>query len=102
MGPRTVCADDRELVAALEAELLQPGRKRANLVQHLAPGPRLPDAEVLVAHRHAAAARLRVLNQKLRNGIRTGALVGHDAVPPCRRGSSPRGCSPSPPFVRQD
>jgi hypothetical protein len=26
------------------------------------------------------------LNQELRKSIRFGALVGHDAVPPCRRG----------------
>ena len=79
--PRPVRTDYGELVAALEPQLLQADREGADVVEHLGPRPGLPDAEVLVAHRDAAAARFRVLNQELRKGIRTGALACHDRRP---------------------
>ena len=44
--PRPVVADDREVVAALEADLSQAAGERAHFVRDLAPGPGLPDAEV--------------------------------------------------------
>ena len=53
--PRPVGADDRDGVAALEAEPCKPDRIGAHLVEHLGPGPGLPDAEILVAERRAAA-----------------------------------------------
>src|SRR5262249_59195295 len=45
---RPVGADNRHLVVALETDLPQTDRKRAYLLEHLRPGPHLPDAEVLV------------------------------------------------------
>ena len=46
--PRPVGADDGDGVAALEPEPREPDRIGAHLVQHLRPGPDLPDAEILV------------------------------------------------------
>jgi hypothetical protein len=106
--PRAVAADDRELLAALEPELLETDRKGAHFFEHLPPGPRLPDAEVLVAHRNALAARLsRVLDQELRKCVRSaGAVIAHDAVPSClavrirpRRLEIRTRCSPAPPLT---
>jgi len=87
--PRPVGADDREGVAALEAKLLQADRERAHLLEHLRPGPRLPDAEVLLAHGGAAAARRGIVNQELWKRIGFGAVIAHDAVPPWHRAVRP-------------
>ena len=50
---RAVVADDRELVAALEAERGEPEREVAHVVVIVAPRPRLPDAAILLAHGRA-------------------------------------------------
>ena len=62
-----------------------------------APGPGLPDAEILVAHRGATAARRSgIFDQKLRKRIVAGAVV-QDAVPSSKRRAiiarKPRRCS---------
>ena len=62
---RPVAADDGELVAALEADFGQADREGANLLEHLLPGPGLPDAEILVAHGRPAADGRGIVNQKL-------------------------------------
>ena len=51
----TVGADDRDRIAAPQAKPVQPHRIGADLIEHLRPGPGLPDAEILVAHRRAIA-----------------------------------------------
>ena len=67
--PRAIAADDGELVAAFEAELGKADREGADLLEHLRPGPALPDAEILVAHRRARATGRGIVDQKLRQRI---------------------------------
>src|SRR5262249_34373392 len=87
---------DRHLVVALEAELRETDRKRAHLVEHLRPGPHLPDAEVLVAIGRTARIKAGIAHQELGERIRASGLrppgnppftrpnpAGHKA--PCRR-----------------
>ena len=67
---RPVGADDGDGVAALEAEPAQAHRIGAHDLQHLAPGPGLPDAEILVPHGRPRAVQLGVADQKLRKCLR--------------------------------
>ena len=83
---RPVAADDGELVAPGDPELLQPDRECADLVEDLSPGPGLPDAEILVADGGPRADRLRVVDEELRERIRVS--VGgsrHGAILPVLR-----------------
>ena len=60
---RPIAADDGDGLAALEAEPVEPDRIRAHDLEHLGPGPGLPDAEVLVPHCRPRAIQLGVSNQ---------------------------------------
>src|SRR5205807_5402373 len=53
---RTVVADQREVLAALEALFGKTGGERAHLVGIALPGPGLPDAEILLADSRPRAA----------------------------------------------
>src|SRR6185369_5506743 len=87
--PRAVRADDGEFLAALEAQLLQPDRERAHLVEHLGPGPGLPDAEILVTHRNAGTPRRRVVDQEFWKRVRlAGAPNAHESPPSTPRGAT--------------
>ena len=99
---RPVGADNRHLVVALEAELPQTDRKRAYLLEHLRPGPHLPDAEVLVPIGRTARIKAGIAQQELGERIRASGLGRHGnppftaqipraTRPLCRR--SPAGCS---------
>ena len=77
---RAVRPDHREFVAALEAEFVEADREGGDLLEHLRPGPGLPDAEVLVPDRRPRATHLRVADQELGKGIGLGAAIGHGAV----------------------
>jgi hypothetical protein len=57
---RPVRADHGDVVAAAYARLREPAREPLDLVAHLAPGPRLPDAQVLLANGRAITALARV------------------------------------------
>ena len=46
--PRPVVADDGDLLSALQAERFQAGGELAHRIAEVGPGPRLPDAEVLL------------------------------------------------------
>ncbi len=61
---RAVVADDREVHPALEAQRREAAGQRAHFLRDLRPGPRLPDAEVLLARGRMAAAHLRVVLQE--------------------------------------
>ena len=67
--PRPIAADDGELVAARDAELGEPDRKGANLLEHFRPGPGPPDAEVLVPHRRPRPDGRGIVDQQLGDGI---------------------------------
>ena len=62
---RPVATDDAEFVAALEPERRKTDREGADLVEHLRPGPGLPDAEVLVAHGRTRPERRRIVEKQL-------------------------------------
>ena len=66
---RPIAADDGEMVAALEADLGHADREGANLLEHLLPGPGLPDAEILVADGGPAADGRGIVDQKLGEGV---------------------------------
>ena len=79
---RPVGADDRDGVAALEAEAVQPDRIGAHLVEHLRPGPGLPDAEILVPIRRAVAEQAGVADQQLGKRVRLRGGVARHGIPP--------------------
>ena len=87
--PRPVGADDGDLVAARQAERPQPERQVRDLVELLAPGPALPDAEILVAHGRAITQPLGIVQQIFRKCVRFAGQCrrGHLTVPPGPRGS---------------
>src|SRR5437773_7406101 len=73
--PGTVVADDRQPLAPLESERGEPEREVAHLVVVLAPGPRLPDAAVLLADRRPVAKVAGVALQPSRErGLSHGSL----------------------------
>ena len=60
---RPVAADDGDGLAALEAEPVQADRIGAHDLEHLGPGPGLPDAEILVPHGRPRAVQIGVADQ---------------------------------------
>ena len=66
---RPVVADDRQVHAAPEALRGESARERAHLVGHLAPRPRLPDAEVLLPRGRMVRAHLRLMQQEPRKRV---------------------------------
>src|SRR5207248_928825 len=78
---RPICADDREVVGALDPKLSEPNGKCAHLVQNLRPGPALPDAEVLEAVGCAIPELARVAQEKLGKRICTSGIGGHRVLP---------------------
>ena len=88
--PGPVRTNNRNGVAALEAETGQPDRICAHLGKHLCPGPYLPDAEILVPVRRPIGEARGVADQQLGKRIRLRAgAVRHRASlrsPAVRRG----------------
>ena len=79
--PGPVGPDDGDGVAAREPEAGQPGRVGARLLQHLAPGPDLPDAEVLVPVGRAPPVQAGVADQELGERVRaSGGADRQDAT----------------------
>jgi hypothetical protein len=76
---RTIVADDGHHIATLEAELAQADGKGADFVTHLRPGPRLPDAEILVADRWPVAMYGGVAQQQLGYRVQGLPSGGHGA-----------------------
>ena len=74
--PRAVVADNGHDVAALEPQFAQANGKCAHLVAHLRPGPRLPDAEILVAHRRPVRVLHGIAQQQLRYCVQYLAVSG--------------------------
>ena len=70
VGP--VIADDRDRLAGFQAEQLEADRKGLDLALRLGPGPRLPDAEGLLAEGRARAIALRIVQKQFRNGVERG------------------------------
>ena len=71
-GP--VVADQGEPISPGEAARRQTAREGADFPRHVLPGPRLPDAEVLLADRGAPAANPRVVQEELRKRVGIHAL----------------------------
>ena len=63
--PRAIAADNRELVPAFEPKLGKADREGADLLKHLRPRPRLPDAEILVAHGGTRPQRRSIMDKEL-------------------------------------
>jgi hypothetical protein len=74
--PRPVVADDRQVVAALEAEFGQAAGHGAHFLRHLAPGPGLPDAQVFLPGCRTVAAHRRMIQQQ------TGKCIERARSPP--------------------
>src|SRR6185436_2765504 len=55
----------------------QPAGKRQHLVRELAPGPGLPDAEILLPNRGARATHARVVQQQLRECVQPSDVLSH-------------------------
>ena len=68
--PRPVVADDGEMHPALESLRGKSARDRAHFIGDLAPGPRLPDAEVLLAGRRMVGAHAGMVQHQPRKGVR--------------------------------
>ena len=83
--PRPVVADDREVVAALEALRGQAAGERADLVGHLPPGPGLPDAEILLAHGGMLAAHRCVVQHETRKRRQCRGIDRHPGSSSMRR-----------------
>jgi hypothetical protein len=66
---RTVVADDREMHVARKALRGESAGECTHAFRDLAPGPRLPDPEVLLAHGRMLAALLRVTQQEPRERV---------------------------------
>jgi hypothetical protein len=81
---RTVRADDRDGVAAIEAEGDEAHGDGARLVVDLGPGPRLPEAEILVAEGGTGASHGGMRSQKLGESVARVASHARRAqtVPP--------------------
>ena len=82
---RPVVADDREMHAAPEALRGQPAGERAHFRRDLAPGPGLPDAEILFARGRVAAAHVGVVQQETGKRIQFRLRRRHCLIPPCMR-----------------
>ena len=85
---RPVGADDGEGVAAVEAEDDEAARDGAGLVIDLSPGPRLPEAEILMAVGGAGAAHSRMRPQELGERVVRVSSLGRRlqaVLPPLRR-----------------
>ena len=67
--PRPVGADHRHLLARLETEFLKAERVVAHQIGDLAPRPRLPDAEILLAHRRTIATVHGIPDQQFGKGV---------------------------------
>ena len=73
-----VVADDGEVVTTLEAHLGQTTGDCADMLGNIGPGPRLPDTEIFLAHRHFLATHLGMIEQQTRKGIqRPGSRIRH-------------------------
>src|SRR6516165_6736937 len=83
--PRTVVADHREVLAALEAGRRKTERQGAHFVEILRPGHALPDGAMLLADRWAVAQGCGVATQQPRQR----GVVAH-AASPCRPLPAPR------------
>src|SRR5262245_9534005 len=73
---------------------MQTDRVGANDLEDLAPGPGLPDAEILMSHCRPRAVRTCVTDQQLGKRVRaSGGVRRHSPVLPCdrarERGSKP-------------
>ena len=69
---RPVVPDDRELVAAPEAEGGETARERLDLAEGLVPVPRLPDPEFLLTDGGTPREALRVVEEQLRERVQLG------------------------------
>jgi hypothetical protein len=72
---RPVVADDGEVVAALESQLREAPRQRPDFLGHLRPGPGLPDAHVLLAHRRPIGPHPGVVQEKSGKCVQRGGIV---------------------------
>jgi hypothetical protein len=93
--PRAVVADDREPVAAPEAQRGQAVRQVLHFLRGLTPTPGLPDAEILLADRRVSAVPRRMVEQKLGKRVERVPLRGPIRNFFCRqRHSSASGAGP--------
>ena len=92
--PRAVLPDDGDLVAAGNPERGEAQGEGAHLVEHVRPGPRLPYAEVLLAHGRPSPANFGIAEEQLRERVVAGSRNGvHDVSYPRWRLSG-RSCRP--------
>ncbi len=78
---RAIVADDRQVHPALEALRCKPASERAHLLGDLAPGPGLPDAEILLPHGRSLAAHVCVVQQAPRKAIGHSSRPSQTAAP---------------------
>jgi len=71
----------QQLVATLETKLGKAERERPHLLEHLPPGPSLPDAEILVPHRRPRAEHRGIAEQQLGKCVRFPGKLGGTEKP---------------------
>jgi len=78
---RPVVADEREVLATLQAESAERRGDGAHFLRELTPGPRLPDAEVLLANGRTLRAHARVVHEQLRERVQRLDVLFHRDPP---------------------
>src|SRR5215211_5869624 len=66
---RSVRSNDGKLVIPLDPKLRESKREGAHLIEHLPPGPDLPDAQILVPISRSIRMDLGIADQELGKGI---------------------------------
>ena len=86
---RPVGADDRDGVAARDAEPVQPDRIGAHDFEHLGPGPGVPDAKVLVADSRPLRVNRARCGSAVSETCRAGGVDRHGASSQTHRATTP-------------
>ena len=70
--PRTIVAEQRNRIVALQPKRAEPQRENANFLKNISPGMGLPDAEILLTHSCAIRKLHGITQKQLRHRIAVG------------------------------
>ena len=71
---RPIVTNNRNAIAAFQAQRFKATSNTLDLASHFSPGPSLPDSEILLAHGRAIRPLLCVPQEKLRSGVVDGKI----------------------------